>query len=135
MRPHFAVDTTVARNAEGEIEMTTTNTTYTDEQTIAAAAALLAGSIFEDAEGDTLEANIEYCLAWKNLGTDCDLTSADRDGLRLLLDAATGITSDLCDSETAEAIREATIAEACASATAGPEGHILVDGRRCYVCL
>jgi hypothetical protein len=115
--------------------MTTTNTTYTDEQMIAATAAMLAGCIFEDAEGETLEANIEYCLAWKNKGSDGDLTQSDRDGLRLLLDAATGITSDLCDSETTEVIREATIAEACASATAGLEGHILVDGRRCYVCL
>lgn len=115
--------------------MSTTNTTYTDEQKIAAAAALIAGSIFEDAEGDTLEENIEYCLNWKNLGTDCDLSNSDKDGLRLLLDAATGITSDLCDSDTTEVIREATIDEACQSATAGPEGHILVDGRRCYVCL
>ena len=115
--------------------MTTTATTYTDEQQIAAAAALLAGCSFEDAGGETLEANIEYCLALKNKGSDGDLTQSDRDGLRLLLDAATGITSDLCDSETTEVIRPATIAEACESATAGPEGHIVIDGRRCYVCL
>jgi len=115
--------------------MTTTNTTFSDEEKIAAAAAMLAGSIFEDAEGNTLAENIEHCLNRKNLGTGGYLTSADKDGLRLLLDAATGITSDLCDSDTTEVIREATIDEAIASATAGPEGHILVDGRRCYVCL
>ena len=114
--------------------MTTTNTTYTDEQLIATTAAVLAGTIFEDADGDTLEANIEHCIGWKNRGTDCELTQSDRAGLRLLLDAATGITSDLCDSETTEVIRAATVAEACASAMAGPEGHILVDGRSCYVC-
>lgn len=115
--------------------MTTVHTGYSDEQKIAAAAALLAGSIFESADGDSLAADIEFCLRWKNLGSDGDLTAADRDGLRILLDAATGITSDLCDSETSEVIRPATIAEACASATEGPEGHIVVDGRRCYVCL
>jgi hypothetical protein len=126
--------------------MTTTTTTYSDEQKIASAAALLAGCIFEDAEGETLEANLEYCIAWKNKGSDGDLTQSDRDGLRLLLNAATGITSDLCDSDTSEVIRPATIAEACESATAGPEGHIAVDWRReggwngedfrrCYVCL
>ena len=115
--------------------MTTTTTTYNEEQQIASAAALLAGGMFENAEGETLAANIEYCLADKNKGSKGDLTQSDRDGLRLLLNAATGITSDLCDSDTAEVIRPATIAEACESATAGPEGHIEVDGRRCYVCL
>lgn len=37
------------------------------------------------------------------------------------------------DSETANCLRKATDDEAVESATAGAEGHILVDGRRCYV--
>jgi hypothetical protein len=42
---------------------------------------------------------------------------------------------DLClyDSETNEEIREATVSEAVESATTAVEGHIYVDGRRCYV--
>lgn len=40
---------------------------------------------------------------------------------------------DLIDSDTNEPIREATESEAAESVNAGPEGHILVDGRRCYV--
>lgn len=114
--------------------MTTTKTTYTEEQQIARVAKIIAGAIFEDAEG-TIESRLEQAIAWRNQGTDCDLSSTDRDRLRLLLDAATGITSDLTDSETSEVIREATVAEACASAEAGPEGHTVVDGRRCYVSL
>jgi hypothetical protein len=39
----------------------------------------------------------------------------------------------LCDSETCETLRHATIDEAIESVNAGAEGHILVDGRRCYV--
>jgi hypothetical protein len=41
----------------------------------------------------------------------------------------------LCDSETCETLRNATIEEAIESVNAGAEGHILVDGRRCYVGL
>lgn len=40
---------------------------------------------------------------------------------------------ELCDSETNEVIRPATEDETVASVLVGPEGHILVDGRRCYV--
>ena len=40
---------------------------------------------------------------------------------------------DLQDSATNEVIRTATADEAAESANAGAEGHILVDGRRCYV--
>ena len=40
---------------------------------------------------------------------------------------------DLCDSETNDVIREATEEETVESVCAGPEGHILVEGRRCYV--
>ncbi len=39
----------------------------------------------------------------------------------------------LYDSKTATVIRPATREEAIESANAGPEGHILVDGRKCYV--
>ena len=39
----------------------------------------------------------------------------------------------LCDSETCETLRNATVEEAIESVNAGAEGHILVDGRRCYV--
>ncbi len=55
---------------------------------------------------------------------------------RELLDAVSrGVVCDLCDSDTADVVRNATTDEAIASALAGPEGHILVDGRRCYVSL
>jgi len=41
---------------------------------------------------------------------------------------------DLIDSDTGETIRAATVDEAIESfATDTAEGHILVDGRRCYV--
>ena len=63
------------------------------------------------------------------------VTLEDRIALKLLLDAITGITSDLIDSETNDTIREATVEEAIESVLARPEGHILVDGRRCYVAL
>lgn len=40
---------------------------------------------------------------------------------------------DLIDSETNDVIREATEDEAAESVLAGAEGHIMVDGRKCYV--
>jgi hypothetical protein len=41
---------------------------------------------------------------------------------------------DLIDSETADVIRSATVNEAILSfATDTAEGHIMVDGRKCYV--
>ena len=42
-------------------------------------------------------------------------------------------TGTLCDSTTNETIRAATLRETIESLTASAEGHILVDGRRCYV--
>lgn len=109
-------------------------TTTTIEQQISAAARQIAGAAYEDATG-TVEARIEAAMGHKNLGTDGDLTSEDRSALGLLLDALTGVTADLYDSDTAETIREATAEEAIESALARPEGHILVDGRRCYVAI
>ena len=107
-----------------------------DEMTkkIAAAANSIAGSAFSAAAG-TLEERLETAIGWRNLGTDGDLTHEDRDALRRLLDAATGITADLMDADTGDRIRLATVAEAVDSALARPEGHILVAGRRCYVQL
>jgi hypothetical protein len=99
-----------------------------EEKKIYTAAVAIAGTIFGDTDG-TLEHRLETAIACGNLASE------DRDALRLLLDAVTGITSDLMDSDTAETIREATVAEAIESAMARPEGHILVDGRRCYVAL
>lgn len=124
----FSNTTKQAARQKANSEMTTTSAT------IAQAARQIAGSIFEDAEG-TLEQRLEACVAWKNRGMDCDLSYSDRQKLELLYDVATGITSDLYDSDTAEVIREATDAEAIESALAGPEGHIMVDGRRCYVAV
>jgi hypothetical protein len=106
----------------------------TDEQNINRVASMIAGSIFNDAEG-TLVDRLQYAIDWENLGADCDLSGNDCDRLRLLHDAATGITSDLTDSQTNNVIRAATVAEACASAEAGVEGHITVAGRLCYVAL
>ena len=106
----------------------------TDEQNINRVASMIAGSVFDDAEG-TLVDRLQYAIDWENLGTDCDLSGDDRNRLRLLHDAATGVTSDLTDSQTNNVIRAATVAEACVSAEVGVEGHITVDGRLCYVAL
>ena len=104
-----------------------------DNQSIALAAMTIAGCIFEDCEETTLVGRLEHCLAWKNHGTAGDLTQSDRDGLRLLLDAVNGPTSNLCNSETNEVIRPATVEEVCRSVVASPEGHVMVDGVQCYV--
>lgn len=61
--------------------------------------------------------------------------SIDDNARRILAAVAAGERVDLVDSETGEVLRAATEEEATASAHAGPEGHILVDGRRCYVQL
>lgn len=106
-----------------------------NNQSIASAARFIAGCIFEDCEETTLVGRLEYCLKWRNYGTDADLTQDDREGLRLLLDAVNGPTSDLCNSETNEVIRPATANEVCESVMASPEGHIIVDGVQCYVAL
>lgn len=108
--------------------------TMNDAQRISQVATMIAGSIFEDSTG-SLEHRLEQAINWNNAGTDSDLNNNDRDRLRLLLDAATGITADLTDSETGDVIRVATVAEACESAAAGAEGHIDINGRKCYVCL
>ena len=107
--------------------------TMNDEQRIARAAVKIAGSIFEDCDESALRAKLIHCCTWQNQGTDDDLTQADRDGLRLLLDAAAGIRSNLCNSETGAVIRAATVEEVCESVLAGPEGHIIVGGVQCYV--
>lgn len=39
----------------------------------------------------------------------------------------------LCDSDTTERVRVATLSEALESTAAGAEGHFYVDNRRCYV--
>jgi hypothetical protein len=62
--------------------------TMNDEQRIAQAAMTIAGCIFEDCDEPTLVAKLRHCCQWRNQGTDDDLTQADREGLRLLLDAA-----------------------------------------------
>jgi hypothetical protein len=104
------------------------------EQQIAAAARQIAGAIYDDATG-TVEERLQLAIEWDNQGTDGDLTSEDRLALGLLMDALTGITSDLTDSETSDVIRDATVDEAIESALARPEGHIYVEGPRCYVSL
>jgi hypothetical protein len=66
-------------------------------------------------------------------GWDSCETSIDsaRESVARLLNSAVGLT--LYDSETARFIRPATDAEAAESANAGHEGHIMADGRKCYV--
>ena len=103
-----------------------------EERTITTVATQIAGSIFAAAYG-SLPSRLNQVISCHD--PDCSLSSTDRDRLRLLLDAATGITSDLTDSKTCNIIRPATVDEACASALAGPEGHIAADGRTCYVAL
>ena len=104
-----------------------------DEQRIAQAAMAIAGCIFEDCDQPTLTAKLQHCCAWRNQGTDNKLTRSDRARLRLLLDAATGISSGLFNSKTRAVIRRPTVEEICKSVLAGPEGHIMVDGVQCYV--
>jgi len=65
---------------------------------------------------------------WDSCETSID---AARESVARLLNSAVGLT--LYDSETARFIRPATDDEAAESANAGPEGHIMVDGRKCYV--
>ena len=55
-----------------------------------------------------------------------------RDAVARLLHETFG-PFDLTDSETNEVVREATLDETIESVQAGPEGHIAVAGRRCYV--
>ncbi|MCA9181948.1 MAG: hypothetical protein KDA51_10865 [Planctomycetales bacterium] len=66
---------------------------------------------------------------WDSTQTD---TYAARDAVARLLVETVG-PFDLLDSETNDTIREATADETAESVNAGPEGHILVNGRRCYV--
>jgi len=97
---------------------------------IADAANRIAGAIFEDCTEDgPLSERLEAVLSWRNLGTDCDLTIEDRTAVRLLLDAATGVTSDLVDYDTGDVVRAATVEEVCESAIA-PGGVIRIDDDR-----
>jgi hypothetical protein len=68
----------------------------------------------------------------------CDSTQTEisdaREAVARLLHEFVG-PFDLMDSETNEPIRTATVNELVESANAGAEGHILVNGRRCYVGL
>ena len=66
---------------------------------------------------------------WDSTQTE---TRDARDAVARLLHETVG-PFDLCDSETNDDIREATADEAAESVNAGPEGHIMVDGRKCYV--
>ena len=63
--------------------------------------------------------------------TQTDIHTA-REAVARLLHETVG-PFNLRDSETNDDIREATAGEAAESVNAGPEGHILVDGRKCYV--
>lgn len=107
-------------------------TITTVEQKVSAAASQIAGAIYDDATG-TVSARLHAAYSWTNQGTDGDLTGEDRQALLMLEDVLTGVSSDLMDSDTAEKIRDATEDEAIESALVRPEGHIMVDGRRCYV--
>jgi hypothetical protein len=60
----------------------------TEEQRIAQAAMTIAGCIFEDCDQPALVDKLRHCCAWRNQGTDGDLTQADRESLQLLLDEA-----------------------------------------------
>jgi len=66
---------------------------------------------------------------WDSTQTE---TYAARDAVARLLHETVGPFAIL-DSETNEEMREATADEAAESSNAGPEGHIMVDGKRCYV--
>lgn len=115
--------TAPARGKENQMSITTT----TRQDTMIADAALSIYPALYDGPANTLEGRIATAILHGKM------TSGDRAALELLVDAATGVTSHLMDSDTAEKIRDATIEEAVQSALARPEGHILVDGRRVYV--
>jgi hypothetical protein len=62
----------------------------------------------------------------------CETSIEDaRESVARLFNSTVRLT--LYDSETALPIRLATDDEAAESANAGPEGHIMVAGRKCYV--
>ena len=66
---------------------------------------------------------------WDSTQTE---TRDARDAVARMLNETVG-PFDLRDSATNDDIREATDDEAAESVNAGPEGHILIDGRKCYV--
>jgi len=90
----------------------------------------------------TAAANMLSVVDWEHIDSEDreglsvlfgDLGSTDLDDLQEALRLATGFPF-LYDSDTADPIRLADRDEIIASIRAGPEGHITVDGRRCYVC-
>jgi len=106
--------------------------TRNELNTIALTARAICGCLWDDVDGDTIEAKLHAVLDHQNFGGDADLTDDDRRQLQVLLSLVEESTYDLCDEHN-DTIRDATVAEVCESLQAGPEGWIDVDGRRCYV--
>jgi len=100
--------------------------------TVGLTAAHICGCLWDDVDGDTIEAKLHAVLAHRNLGGDADLTDDDRRHLQVLLSLVEESTYDLCYEDNGD-IRDATVAEVCESLLACPDGWIDVDGRRCYV--
>ena len=77
-------------------------------------------------------ATIEQLTA--ELGDDCyTMETIDQARVVLARRIAVFMGVDLIDSETNETIRRASEDEAAESIRNGHEGHIVVDGRKCYV--
>jgi hypothetical protein len=85
---------------------------------------------FNDIATATLEQLTDELAAAGWDSTQTEISDA-REAMVRLYCASYGLS--LCDSETCETLRNATVEEAIESVNAGAEGHILVDGRRCYV--
>lgn len=62
-----------------------------------------------------------------------ELVDVARNTTRIIGNTTPMADHDICDSETCETLRSATIEECAESRAAGPEGHIEIDGRRVYV--
>ena len=110
-----------------------TTLTETELLTVGLCAASICGCLWDDVDGDTVVGKLQAVLATRRPGGDADLTDADLRNLRVLLSLTEESVYMLTDSANNDEIRDATVAEVCESLLAGPDGHITVDGRKCYV--
>lgn len=106
------------------------------EKMISIAASKIAGACYDDAEG-TLAERLATVRDIANLGSDGDLTQADRDAIDTLIGLLEGETFTLCDYATGDRLRPATDDEVCrcavAQASDNGAGAFAVDGQTCYV--
>ena len=114
-----------------------TNATLTaTEKMITTAASQIAGACYDDAEG-TLAERLQSVHQMADLGSDGDLTQADRDAIATLIGLLDGEKFTLCDYRSGDQLRTATADEVCRCAVAQANdcgvGAFDADGRTCHV--